>query len=231
MAISEKKLSVWKESIPRMNEEDLEFILEFSECFEPQILKLVKSRLEEMKSPQGYSNDYYDHCDDKEEENESSIPEHEAMRDMVMKCLNELGCSCELDEEGDIDFYFQGEFFNISLGENHHYIEILDYCWKKVSLDDTEEVERLKHAVNYANSNCSITTAYLTDDDFIKVYCKTSILYRPMISNIKEYLDIRLNNFFLAHDLVNSEMTLMAERDRKKQEELESLNVDKLSIS
>lgn len=227
--ISEKKLEKWKEAIPRMNEEDLEFILDFPECFEPQILKLVKSKLKEMASHQDYSKDYYDHCDNKEDE--LSIPEHEAMRDMVMKSLKELGCSCKLDEEGDIDFYFQGELFNISLGEDHHYIEILDYCWKKVSLDDTEEVERLKHAVNYANSSCNITTVYLTDDEYIRVYCKTSILYRPMISNIKDYLDTRLHNFFLAHDLVNSEMVLMAERDKKKHEGLDSLNVDKLSLS
>ena len=228
--ISEKKLSIWKESIPRMNEEDLEFILDFPDCFEPQILKLVKSRLKGMSTPQDNSKDYYDHCDNKEDEAEPSIPEHEAMREILMKCLKELGCSCELDEDGEIDFYFQGELFNISLGEGHHYIEILDYCWKKVSLDDTEEVERLKHAVNYANSSSNVTTVYLTDDEYIRVYCKTSILYRPMISNIKDYLDTRLHNFFLAHDLVNSEMILMSERDKKK-DELDSLSVDKLSLS
>ena len=35
MEHQDKKLEVWKEAIPRMNEEDLEFILDFPECFEP----------------------------------------------------------------------------------------------------------------------------------------------------------------------------------------------------
>ena len=44
MNISNHKLAVWEDAVTRMNEEDLEFILDFPECFEPQILKLVKSR-------------------------------------------------------------------------------------------------------------------------------------------------------------------------------------------
>jgi hypothetical protein len=51
-------------------------------------------------------------------------------------------------------------------------------------------------------------------------------LYRPAISNLKDYLDIRLNNFLFAHDLVNSEMTLMAEREKKDQPERDFLNIN-----
>ena len=78
-----------------------------------------------------------------------------------------------------------------------------------------------------------MTTVYFTDDDekYIGVYCTTSILYRPMITELKDYLAIRLNNFFLAHDLVNSEMTLMAERDRKKQSELDMIKIDKSPVN
>lgn len=211
MANSKSKFPIkeWEDSLNGMSLGELQKIVEDPGIYYPSFLDLAKKKIDEL----------------------SSIPEHEAMRDMVMKCLKELGCPCEIDEDGDIDFHFQGELFNISLGEDHHYIEILDYCWKKVSLDDTEEVKRLKHAVNYANSNCTVTTVYFTDDENICVYCKTSILYQPMISNLKDYLDIRLRNFFLAHNLVNSEMTLMAERDKKKMEELDLLNIDKLSIS
>ena len=48
-----------------------------------------------------------------------------------------------------------------------------------------------------------------------------------MISNLKEHLDIRLNNFFLANDLVNTEMILKEERDKMKQE---MFKMDKLPI-
>ena len=44
MEHQDKKLEIWKEAIPRMNEEDLEFILDFPECFDPKVLRMVKKR-------------------------------------------------------------------------------------------------------------------------------------------------------------------------------------------
>ena len=66
--------------------------------------------------------------------------------------------------------------------EDNNYIEICNYCWKKICLDDTQEVERLKHAVNYANSMSNVSTIDFIDDDeqYIGIYCTTSILYRPI---------------------------------------------------
>ena len=213
MAESNYKSSLkeWQKSINELSYGELQNIVDNPDIYNPDYLELVKKRMEKI----------------------SSTPEYKVMKDLVKKCLKELGCQCKIDEEGDLDFYFQGENFAIMLREEHHYIDILDYCWKKISLDDTEEVERLKHSINYANSNSSVTTSYFIDKDTreIGVYCRTSILYRPTITNIKDYLAIRLNNFFLAHDLVNSEMTLMAERDRKKQEDLDIIKIDKSPVN
>lgn len=204
-------LKEWQKSINELSYGELQNIVDNPDIYNPDYLELVKKRMEKI----------------------SSTPEYKVMKDLVKKCLKELGCQCKIDEEGDLDFYFQGENFAIMLREEHHYIDILDYCWKKISLDDTEEVERLKHSINYANSNSSVTTSYFIDKDTreIGVYCRTSILYRPTITNIKDYLAIRLNNFFLAHDLVNSEMTLMAERDKKKQEDLDIIKIDKSPVN
>lgn len=200
----------WKEALNKLSYGELENIVENPDIYNPDYLDLAKKRMEKL----------------------ALIPEYKVMKDLVKKCLKELGCQCKIDEEGDLDFYFQGENFVIMLRAEHHYIDILDYCWKKVSLDDKEEVERLKHAINYANSNCSVITSYFIDKETraIGVYGRTSILYRPAITNLKEYLDIRLNNFFFAHDLVNSEMTLMAERDKKGLLEQGLLDVDKLPV-
>ena len=49
------------------------------------------------------------------------------------------------------------------------------------------------------------------------VHSTTSILYRPMIFNLKDYLYLRLSNFFFAHDLINAEMTLLTERECPEQ--------------
>ena len=51
MEEKDKKLALWKEAVPRMSEEDLEFLLDFSECFEPQLMKMVKARYKKMTEP------------------------------------------------------------------------------------------------------------------------------------------------------------------------------------
>lgn len=210
MGTKKSNLSIkeWDDSLNRMTYGELQRIIEEPDIYIPTYWELAKKRMEKLVS----------------------IPEYKIMKDLVKKCLKELGCQYKIDEEGDLDFYFQGENFAIMVREDHHYIDIMDYCWKKISLDDTEEVERLKHAINYANSNSSVTTTYFIDEETreIGVYGRTSILYRPTITNLKDYLSIRLHNFFLAHDLVNIDMLLADEREKLKQPEI--IKVDKLPI-
>ena len=203
---SKLHLRKWQNRINRLSYGELENIIATPDIYNPDYWELAKKRMDKL----------------------SSVQEHEVMRDLVKQCLKEMGCPCKVTKDGDLDFYFQGSHFLITLSVDHHYLDIEEFCWKKVRIDNTEVVKQLKLAVNYANSNCSVITYYDTDIDeqYICLYCTTHILYRPAISNIKDYLDIRLNNFFFAHDLVNSEMTLMAEREKKDQPERDFLNIN-----
>ena len=96
-------------------------------------------------------------------------------------------------------------------------MEIWEYSWESVSLDNTIEVERLKYSINEANNKCTVTTVYNIDEEerTMEVSTTTSILYRPMIFNLKIYLQTRLHNFFYAHDLVHAETVLQRERDEQ----------------
>jgi hypothetical protein len=202
---SKLHLRKWQNRINRLSYGELENIIATPDIYNPDYWELAKKRMDKL----------------------SSVQEHEVMRDLVKQCLKEMGCPCKVTKDGDLDFYFQGSHFLITLSGDHHYLDIEEFCWKKVRIDNTEVVKQLKLAVNYANSNCSVITYYDTDIDeqYICLYCTTHILYRPAISNLKDYLDIRLNNFFFAHDLVNSEMTLMAEREKREQFEQDLLNI------
>ena len=203
---SKLHLRKWQNRINRLSYGELENIIATPDIYTPDYWELAKKRMDKL----------------------SSVQEHEVMRDLVKQCLKEMGCPCKVTKDGDLDFYFQGSHFLITLSGDHHYLDIEEFCWKKVRIDNTEVVKQLKLAVNYANSNCSVITYYDTDIDeqYICLYCTTHILYRPAISNLKDYLDIRLNNFFFAHDLVNSEMTLIAERDKKNLPTLDLTNID-----
>ena len=190
-----KRQEEWEDALNMMNRDELQYILEHPKGYYSGFLKMAKARFEEL----------------------TSIPEHEAMKVVLRKALEELGCPCEINEDGDLDFFFQGQQFFIILSEENHYIEILDCCWKSVKLSDIDEVKRLKFAINEANSKSDVTTVYFIDEEeqFMGVYCTTSILYRPMITNLKDYLRIRLLNFFYAHDIVNAEMTLIKEKEQQ----------------
>ncbi|MCR5069494.1 MAG: hypothetical protein K6A78_06850 [Prevotella sp.] len=203
---SKLHLRKWQNRINRLSYGELENIIAAPDIYNPDYWELAKKRMDKL----------------------SSVQEHEVMRDLVKQCLKEMGCPCKVTKDGDLDFYFQGSHFLITLSVDHHYLDIEEFCWKKVRIDNTEVVKQLKLAVNYANSNCSVITYYDTDIDeqYLCLYCTTHILYRPAISNLKDYLDIRLNNFFFAHDLVNSEMTLMAEREKKNLPTLDLTNID-----
>lgn len=203
---SKLHLRKWQNRINRLSYGELENIIATPDIYNPDYWELAKKRMDKL----------------------SSVQEHEVMRDLVKQCLKEMGCPCKVTKDGDLDFYFQGSHFLITLSVDHHYLDIEEFCWKKVRIDNTEVVKQLKLAVNYANSNCSVITYYDTDIDeqYLCLYCTTHILYRPAISNLKDYLDIRLNNFFFAHDLVNSEMTLMAEREKKNLPTLDLTNID-----
>ena len=207
---SKLHLRKWQNRINRLSYGELENIIATPDIYNPDYWELAKKRMDKL----------------------SSVQEHEVMRDLVKQCLKEMGCPCKVTKDGDLDFYFQGSHFLITLSVDHHYLDIEEFCWKKVRIDNTEVVKQLKLAVNYANSNCSVITYYDTDIDeqYICLYCTTHILYRPAISNLKDYLDIRLNNFFFAHDLVNSEMTLMAEREKRDQSAFDLPNIDDSNI-
>ena len=185
----------WEETINQMSRDELQFIIEHPEGYYPTFLKMAKAKLEEL----------------------SSLPEHEAMKIVVKKILEELGCPCNINKDGELDFYFQGSHFFIFLNEDNHYMVIWEYSWESVSLDNTIEVERLKHSINEANNKCTVTTVYNIDEEerTMEVSTTTSILYRPMIFNLKIYLQTRLHNFFYAHDLVHAETVLLKEREEQ----------------
>lgn len=191
----------WKKAISLMSVEELEFILEHPVGHYPEYLEMVEARMEKL----------------------SVLPQHEAMRAVVKNALEELGCKCKIDEEGNLDFYFQGSSFTIVFDESSHYLCIWEYFWKTVDLSDTNEVERLKTAINEANESTTVTACYEINEELQRMYVSSThcILYHPMIANIKEYLYIRLSNFFFVHDVVNTEMMMM-EKKEKDEKRLQS---------
>lgn len=209
MAAKSRKIE-WESALGLKSRYELQYIVDHPEGYTPEFLKMAKEKLAEF----------------------ADMPDNEAMRVVLKRCLEEMGCPYKEDEDGDLEIWFQGTQFMLILPPENHYIEIIDYCWIKADHDDAEEVDRLKQAINKANTEGDITTVYFTDEKnhAIGAYCSTNILYRPMILDMKKHLEIRLSNFFLAHDIIHAEMVLLKERDSQQKQTMIDVSPDKLPV-
>ena len=200
----------WESALCLKSRYELQYIVDHPEGYTSEFLKMAKEKLSEF----------------------ADMPDNEVMKVVLKRCFEEMGCPCKEDEDGDLEIWFQGTQFLLILSPDNHYIEILDYCWIKADLDDAEEVERLKQSINKANTDGDITTVYFIDEKYhaMGAYCTTNILYRPMILDIKKYLEIRLSNFFLAHDIIHAEMVLLKERASQQKQAMIDMSPDKLPV-
>ena len=204
MENQDKKLEIWKEAIPRMNEEDLEFILDFPECFETKVLRMVKARYDKLTKP-----------DDDEEEFEAV---EESLEDEMLIILEEMGCEYELDEDDSINFFLnldsyseevkpiiEGVEFNIMFGKNNRNIIVNEGCWKQINFDDEDEGGRLLGAINRANAAFFVTSFYNLNSDtrMAEVYCSANYPYLPDKAYLKEQLDIKICEIIFANKLIN----------------------------
>jgi hypothetical protein len=204
MENQEKKLAIWKEAIPKMNEEDLEFILDFPECFETKVLKMVKARYDKLTKP-----------DDDREEYEGLA---KTLEDDLIDILEEMGCECELDEDGSINFslsldsyseevraIIEGVEFSIMFGKKCRNIIVNEGCWKQINLDNDDEMGRLLWSINRANSGLCVNSFININNEtrMAEVYCSVSYPYLPDKEYLKEQLDVKICEIIFANKLIN----------------------------
>ena len=133
----------------------------------------------------------------------SSLPsvnkEHSSLgaRDLCLDLLRQLNCEVELEGD-DIYFTYQNEHFMMEASNECHFIVVWDLCWYKISLENQEEVELVKEAVNRVNSiNCNIVLYYEDRKaNTLNVVSKSYHLLIPDIPNPKVYLSAIFSNFF-----------------------------------
>lgn len=132
-------------------------------------------------------------------------------RELCMTLLNDLNCKTIEDEENKerIEFKFQGETFCLIVSDDCLLVTVYDFSWGSVSLDDLDEVSRLRKVINNVNFRfgglCCIYTMD-TDQNRMVVHTKRQFLMTPEIPNITDYMEAMLTGFFevqraLTHEL------------------------------
>lgn len=197
---SKLPLKEWEETINKMSYDELQEYIDYPDVCYSDFLELVKERLIELKE----------------------------IRNTVIRILEELGCQCEMDGEGNIDFrlvdgiytketelFFKEVDFYICFDEYFNYIEIHECGWKEVDLDNIDEIENLKCAINEANFGYGVSTAYHIQEkeQVMKVYSTTNLPYLPDESYLKKYLDYKLCDIFCANKLVDHYLEVIKENN------------------
>ena len=121
--------------------------------------------------------------------------------------LKELGIEFKINDYGHICcMYHEREFQFLSL-EGYDYVTILDMCWKEIDIQDENQLEMIKYAVNEANANIPVVSFYLMKDEecrTIRLCCKQNIFFSPQIPDIHSYFIEALECFIEAHHVVES---------------------------
>ena len=140
-------------------------------------------------------------------------------RDLFLETLTKIGCQYEVEEgeDGNIHFGYQGEYFTVRANNECAYVQIWDLHWGHVELYDVDELSRLRKAINESNLRNSVIAVYTVDETGgnMNVHCKSIILFIPEIPNLENYLRMELNEYFLVHQFIGTEMARQRESEAK----------------
>ena len=127
------------------------------------------------------------------------------MKEEVIRILKELECPFQ-DEEEVINFEYEGEKFAFIVEEGEPFIQLLNLDMMTISMDNHDEVQRLKSAINDANYNCYVSIRYHIQCDEISAVGGANILFESFVPNRKGLLQFMLGKFFEMKNYLKEQM-------------------------
>lgn len=197
----EERVTQWRWSVKRMSIDELLSILGRRDLYDSRIIKMVETRIKRMADPPKK-----DELDIRELEQE--------VRDNVIITLHRMGCTYKLDK-GDIVFNYLGKEFNVDAGNEGVFIDVWNYAWMAIDLDDANSMSRLMRALNSANETGSVCTVYHTYKDIRKVAVTSgaSFIFSPEILDQQEYFECMLERIIDTEHYLEKKMLELCEKD------------------
>lgn len=141
--------------------------------------------------------------------------------ELLQEVLRKMGCTCH-DKETEkgwkrIFFPYQGENFIAETWRDGAYVHLWNTFWTGVSLDDIDEVSRLRRAINDANIRCSVTIFYTIDEENNKmaVHFKYVMPFNRSMANLEDYLRVELGSFFKAQRALEEELRSVRDEENR----------------
>ncbi len=118
-------------------------------------------------------------------------------RQLALNVIENIGCKPEYNEEGRIQFEYQGVTFLMEAVNDCMFVNLIWPWCHSFSKFDVEEFSRVRKVVNGINSYGLLSVFYAdTDSDEIAIHIIKHLLFIPQIPNLENYLRLTLDNFF-----------------------------------
>lgn len=128
---------------------------------------------------------------------EKAMEEKISTRQLVLKAIENIGSEPQYNEEGRIQFEYQGVIFLIEAANDCDFVNLIwPWCYS-FSKFDIDEFARVRQAINGINAYGIVSVFYVNiDSDDVAVHIKKNFLFIEQIPNIEDYLRMMLENFF-----------------------------------
>lgn len=123
--------------------------------------------------------------------------DEEHCRKLCLETLRELNCMVHINEEGILDFSFQGYRFLIFTGRG--FIRIVLPNWHEIDLDDIDQMSEARRIINEMNADSPLPCLiYNINKEVHKMFVSaiTDTLFVKEIPGICSYLGTNLEWFF-----------------------------------
>ena len=149
---------------------------------------------------------------------DQNMAEEHLTKDLFIEALKMKECQYKIDEELDtrIHFNYQGEHFFADVSNDSPFVHLYDTCWFEVELYKTDEVSRVRKAINTTNQSALVTTLFTINDDekSMYVHSKYSFVFFKEMPGLGNYLDAILWSFFDAHRAIATEVSILREMEK-----------------
>lgn len=128
---------------------------------------------------------------------EKAMEEKISTRQLALKAIENIGSEPQYNEEGRIQFEYQGVIFLIEAANDCDFVNLIwPWCYS-FSKFDIDEFARVRQVINGINAYGIVSVFYgNTDSDDVAVHIKKNFLFIEQIPNIEDYLRMMLENFF-----------------------------------
>lgn len=131
------------------------------------------------------------------QESEKVMEEKISTRQLALKAIENIGSEPQYNEEGRIQFEYQGVIFLIEAANDCDFVNLIwPWCYS-FSKFDIDEFARVRQVINDINAYGIVSVFYgNTDSDEVAVHVKKNFLFIEQIPSLENYLRLMLDNFF-----------------------------------